>query len=486
MTTPDEANAVELLTKLAAELQDRLGDIGTFDAAYRGEHSLYFASEDFRQYFADRYKDFADNWCAVVAEAPHERLEPTGIRLEGETNGDDGLWDDWRTNDADAYADLAILDAIKSKRAFGLVWGDADGEPRITFEHPSQAIVGYDPETRERIAGAKIWRDDRFEYATLYTPDQVWKFQRENVNRGVTRSGLIVPGNIGGWQKRQPSTDDTWPLPNPLRKVPLVELPNRPQLLGEPLSDIAGALSMQRAINLIWSQLFLATDNASWPQKVVMGAERPTIPVLDEDGQPIGERPIDLKKFAVDRVQWIEDPKAKIGEWSAANLEAYTKIIDKAVAHLAAQTRTPATYFLLGGTVANLSADAIKALETGLVKRTEEKTQHFGRGIRDLFELVALVRGDDAKASAVRRGKVLWKDVENRSDAQVADALQKKKDIGYPLRYLLELDGLNPPEIDRVMQMARDEANDPLTQHLLRGAGLGGTPGATADADLGE
>lgn len=461
--------ALATMTKLGDELRRRQPDVDTFSKAYLGDFRLHYASDDFRDFFASRYSKFADNWCGIVADAPHERLEITGIRLKGDEGGDDALWDTWRENDADALSDLAFLDAIIAKRSYALVWGTEDDDAQITWEHPSQAIVGYDPETRARVAGAKVWCDDDHEYATLYLPDEIWKFQRNRLTNGVTDSGLYVVGLDGGWSPRAEGV-----IANPLGKVPLVEFANRPRLIGEPISDIAGTLSMQHAINLIWSQLFVALDSASWPQRVIYGAEMPTIPVLDADGNEIGERPIDLKKFAQDRAIWLEDPNTKISEWSATNLKAYTDITEIAVGHIAAQTRTPAHYLLIGGTIANVSGDAMKALETGLVKRTEEKTQHFGRAAREVFELVALAQNDPGKAAAVRGGEVLWRDVENRSDAQRADALSKKSGIGYPLRYLLELDGLPPTEVERVMQMAREESIDPILSQIVRGSGAAG------------
>jgi hypothetical protein len=356
------------------------------------------------------------------------------------------------------------------------VWGDEDDEPRITWEHPSQAIVGYDPETRARVAGAKVWADDDREYATLYLPDEVWKFQRPRVT-----SNLVGPNGQpfvtleGSWELRAEGVID-----NPLGKVPLVELANRPRLVGEPHSDIAGTLAMQHAINLLWAQLFAVSDEATIGQRIILGAEQPVMPILNSDGDVIGEKPVDLKKFRQDTIAFISDPTAKAFEWTPANLKVFTDVIEIMVGHIAAQTRTPAHYLLIGGTIANVSGDAMKALETGLVKRTQEKTQHFGRAIRDVFELVALAQGDSGKAAAVRGGQVLWRDVENRSDAQRADALAKKKDIGYPLRYLLEQDGLSPAEIDRVMDMVREEQSDPILSQIMKDAA-----GGNADAGAG-
>lgn len=484
MATPEQAASI--LNKLVDELRRRQQDdskagygVDTLEKAYRGEFKLQFASEDFSEFHADRYKNFADNWCGIVADAPHERLEPIGIRLKGEKDGDGSLWDTWLENDADALSDLAFLDAIIAKRAFALVWGTEDDEARITWEHPSQAIVSYDPETRERVAGAKVWGDDDNEYATLYLPDEVWKFERARTNTNLILSETARATLDGNWTARAEGV-----IPNPLGKVPLVELANRPRLMGEPHSDIAGALAGQHGLNLFWAETFAVADEATIGQRLITGAEKPVMPVLDENQNVIGEKEIDLRKWRRDRIGWLEDPTARAHEWQPAKLDPFTAVIEIMIGHIAAQTRTPAHYLLIGGTMANVSADAMKALETGLVKRTEEKTQHFGRAIRDVFELVALVEDDPEKAKAVRGGKVLWKDVENRSDAQVADAALKDSQIGLPLQYILEKRyNLPPAEIERVMDMVRENQNDPVAQALINELGSGNTDTPAADSE---
>ena len=464
MATPSEAAAI--LNRLVEELGRRWSEIDELDRAYAGDFRLQFASEDFRDFFADRYRRFSDNWCGVVADAPHERLEITGVRLPGQNDGDEELFDWWRRTNSDAGSDLAFLDAIIAKRAFALVWGDSEGRPIVTWEHPSQAIVGYDPATRERVAGAKFWSDESTDFATLYLPSEVWKFQRPTMRTGVDPQFHEVSGPIldGGWDLREEGV-----IPNPLGMVPLVEFQNKPRLARDPHSDIAGTLAMQHAINLFWGELFAVADEATLGARGIIGAERPVMPILDADGNVVGEKPIDLKKWRRDHFGWIEDPNAKPFEWKPAALEPFTNVIDIMVGHIAAQTRTPAHYLLIGGTLANISADAMKALETGLVKRTQEKTQHFGRAARDVFELIALVLDNPGKAADVRGGLTLWKDVENRSDAQLADAALKDAQIGLPLQYILERRyNLSPSEIKRVMDMRSAELTDPLLAEIRR------------------
>jgi hypothetical protein len=285
--------------------------------------------------------------------------------------------------------------------------------------------------------------------------------------------------------------DEPNPQPNPMGVVPIVELPNRPMLAGEPVSDIAGVIAMQDAVNLLWAQLFTAADYASFPQRIVLGAEVPEIPILDETGQIVGSRPVDMERFAVDRVMFFTGDDVKVTEWTAANLEAYTNVMEVAVGHIAAQTRTPQHYLI--GKMANLSGDALLAAETGLVKRVEEKQIWFGQALREMFRLIALAQGDDSKAKAIAGGRVLWADAESRSQAQQADALLKLKQIGFPFEFLALRFGITPTELADILLMREKElqadpmgaftslmARDPAQGDTTNGSKLEGAKAPTA------
>ena len=486
MATLEQAQ--RLVAELAMELRRRRPEMWRHDDYYRGEHRLMFASDQFRKFFGDRYKKFSDNWTQVVADAPVERLNVSGFRLAGEDSGyDTELWSDWIANDCDEQSDLAFLEAVITGRAFALVWGDQDDNPIITFEHPAQCIVSYDMETRQRAAGLKLWSDDEYAYATLYLPDEVWKFQeRQTLPYWVKH--FEGPYYQPVWDLRDGVGQN--PIPNPLGCVPLVELQNRPRLIAEPMSDVRGVVAMQDAINLTWAYLFNATDFASMGQRVVTGAERPKQPILDSNGQPVGEKDVPLERFVVDSIAWIEDEGAKPFQWQAANLEAFTPIISLGVDHIAAQTRTPPHYLV--GKMANISADGMKAAETGLVMRSKEKTVSFGRGVREIGRLSALVRGNEAKAKAIAGGTVLWRDVESRSEAQLVDSLLKLKQVGFPFEFLCERYGLSPTEIARVVELRKQEAlTDPLALLVGDDVGMtaevtpsGGAAGGTANGGV--
>jgi hypothetical protein len=459
-----EAEALRLIGLLEDELRTRRTEIDRNERYYRGKQPLRFASDEFKKYHGQRYQGFADNWVQVVADAPVERLTVTGVMPTGATQADPESWRVWQMNGLDADSQLGFLGAVNSGRAFVLVWGDPEDPetPQVTFEDASQCIVAYEPGSRRnRIAALKRWEDGGDDYATLYLADEVWKFKRARSGQAQKSTGLQdVDDELKKWELRD-SGEEPNPQPNPLGVVPMVELLNRPTLVGEPVSDISGVIAIQDAVNLLWAQLFTTSDYASFPTRIVLGAERPVVPVLDASGTIVGERPVDMEKFAVDRVQFFTGDNVRTEEWSAANLNAYADIIETAVGHIAAQTRTPAHYLI--GKMANLSGDALIAAETGLVKRVDEKQLWFGQALREVFRLIALAQGDEVKAEAISGGRVLWADAQSRSQAQLTDALLKLKTLGFPFEFLALQYGLTPTEVVDLMAMREKESmSDPM------------------------
>lgn len=425
-TTPQQALA--LLERLHKELQSRQKQLRQAADYYDGKHPLAYASPQFASYWGGLFESFSDNWCGVVVDSKTERLVVRGVRI-GQKSADEETHRVWQTNGLDADSGLAFVDAIAQGRSFALVWGDPDDPdtPAVTFESAHEAVVAYEPGSRRRrVAALKCWvdHDEYTEHATLYLADSVWKFSHQStVSRILERTpakGAYAAGPV--WTLRDLDEDN--PQPNPMGLVPMVELPNRQRLGKEPCSEIETIIPLQNGVNVLWSHLITASDFAAFPQRVIMGMEVPTKPVIDPNtGKVIAKEPVDLQKFALDRILWLEDPEATIGHWVAADLENYSKVIETAVGHIAAQTRTPQHYLV--GKMANLSAEALKAAETGLVSTVKEKQLYFGESIREVCRLIALCQGDEGKAEEMRTANVIWQDPESRSDAELADALGK-------------------------------------------------------------
>jgi hypothetical protein len=478
----DAATAAAKLNRLARELAEREKEVKKRLAYFRGEHPLKYASPEFRTYFGSQYAGFCDNWVAPVINAPTERMNLLGIRLDDDGREvDPDLERVMRANDGERGTSELFVIALATGRAFASVWGDPDDEdtPRVTFERPDQAIVEYG-DRRQRVAGMWMWRDDRYEYATLDDGTNLWKFQRLAYGGdGRLRSGLVLPSTaVGGWHPRE-VRNEPWPVPNPMGVVSLVELSNHCLLDSDnPLSDIDGVIAMQDAINLIWAYLMNALDYASLPQRVVTGSDIPTVPVLDENGVVKGRRPVELDQLIRDRILWVPNPNAKTAEWSAAALDVFSAVIERAIEHIAAQTRTPPHYLI--GKIQNVAAEALTAAETGLVSKTGERITYLSPGVKEIYRLIALAQDDEAKAAAVRSGTLIWKDIQFRGLGQLVDALVKMSQIGFPFEWIAEQYGLTPPEVERVIRMRKAEQEQDPVAAIARE--LGGGDGRALDS----
>jgi hypothetical protein len=479
--------ALQLVATLELELTMRASWADEADDWYRGNHRLRFASDEFRDYFAQRYHGFADNWVTVVADAPVERMTVTGFQLDGKP--DDAAWDVWQRNNLDCDSQLGFLASVLAGRSFVLVWGDPDDPdtPCVTFEDSGQAIVGYYPGSRyRRRAALKRWQDGNRMYCTLYTADELWRFERP-------LSRVEKPFNLAQfdeeaeqWLPRDPyDLNEPNPQPNPMGLVPMVEIANRPMLAREPVSDVQTIIPLQHSINLLWAHLFTASDFAALAQRFVIGAETPKVPVYADDGiTQVGTKAVSLEEYKRARLLWIQDEGATAGSWPAANLQIFSDVIETAIGHVAAQSRTPQHYLI--GKMSNVGSDTLLAAEAGLTKRVGEKLLWSGASLREVMRLVALAQGDQKRADAYRSGKVLWADTESRSQAQLVASLVQLKSIGWPFEDLARRFGLTQEEVEQLVKMRdKEQQNDPLLAMLgTKELGTSGLVGRGGDPSL--
>lgn len=459
----DAVAALKLTKRMHERLMRRRPVLQRYEDYYLGKQPLAFATREWKKANAQRYLGFSDNWCRPVVDAVAERIRHSGIKSE-DRELQRLMWDWWQRNDMESQSSNGFLATLYGSRSYVSVWGDTDGQPVLQWEHAGQVEIEYEPGNfRRRKAALKVWVDDDYEYATLYTKETIWRWQRK-------REESLVAGLSQVQQLRSSSSQADWlPLDarhgkwtdrNILGEVPFVEIPNRPLLFGDPVSEIAPVAPLQDAINLLWAYLFLAADYASMPARVVLGQGPPRIPLFNERGEPMGHKVVDIKDLQEKRLLYLENPNAKIGAWEAAKLDVFTDVIEQAVGHIAAQTRTPPTYLITRTGMSNVSSEGLKASEIGLVKKVLEFQTFATPAIREIYRLAAIVNGEDGLSDAVLDTTVSWMNPEIRSEAQLADALMKKRSMGYPLEYLLELDGLSPKDVDRVLNMARTEQDD--------------------------
>ena len=186
-------------------------------------------------------------------------------------------------------------------------------------------------------------------------------------------------------------------------------------------------------------------------------------PVFDDDGQPV---PADINLNAR-RFLFAEDHEAKFGSLPGTALSGYIESIDMSIRHLAAVSQTPPHYLL--GQIANLSAEALTAAETALSRKVEEFKHSFGESWERVFRLAAEMDGEAVSADDFS-GEVIWRDMENRSLAQSADALGKMADnLGIPKRGLWpRVPQVTANELEMWENLADEDPEIAMAQSMAR------------------
>ena len=162
--------AAARVNALYAELKVRREPVAKRERYFKGEQPLRYASPEFQRFHGERFAGYSDNWCGVVGSAAPELTEFASIHL-----GDDAedlsadervLLRDWNLNDGQSKSSQGFLSGAVTSRSFSMVWGSRDDEPVLTWEHASQAIVGYEADGSSQRDALKAWVEDEREYAT--------------------------------------------------------------------------------------------------------------------------------------------------------------------------------------------------------------------------------------------------------------------------------------------------------------------------------
>lgn len=439
-----------MLNRLLVALDERQRSVKQLEAYYEGDHPLPVMPTSNAALQAETaYRRLLQmgrtNWVKLVADAPAERLQVTGFRSGLEQAADAEVWGIWQANQLDADSALVHSTALVTGQAFALVWADANGQPKITPEHPSQCIVAYERGTRrERAAGLKAWRDDSGKIcATLWTRDWVLKYESEKESESL----------IGNDWVRRETPGEPWPARNPLGVVPLVEFranPSlRPAVLGGGCGEFEPVLDIQDRINRVLFTRLLAGEFGAFRQRWVVGMD---LEVDAETGRV--DEPF---RAAIDRLWMVDDPDVKFGEFSATDLRPFIDAVEADVTHLAAITKTPPHYLL--GKEVNISAEALKASEAGLVAKTARHRDQFSEAWEEVLRLAVAVRDPKDPRAQDLASMVIWRDIEQRTWGETVDAILKMQALGVPQEALWErLPGVTPQDIARWQTMSASAA----------------------------
>ncbi|MFJ9900258.1 phage portal protein [Streptomyces sp. NPDC091280] len=393
---------------------------------YEGEQQkLAFSQARFKSAFADVFEQWRDNFCAMIVDSTNERLHVDSFRLPDSPGTDKDAREFWQRSSMDAFSNSVHLDALIQGTSYVLVWADRNGDPTITPVSGEQMAVQYKAGSLTELEAAARFYMDSWgrQIATLWTETYVYE----------------IPVGETDWDKGQVAR-------NPLGLVPVVPFANRARLLGASFSDLANVIPIQDAINKTLMDALTASEFAAFPQRWVTGLEIQE----DENGTPI-----EPFQVAVDKLLQAEDPGAKFGSFSPADLSNYAALVSLLLQHMAAVSRTPHHYFLVNSGSAP-SGESLISAEAGLVAKVRERMLHFGEAWEKVLRLCFAVKRD--KRQSAYGMETVWKDPEYRTEAQHIDALLKLKQLNVPEEQLWSDAGYSAAQIVSFREMRKEDA----------------------------
>jgi hypothetical protein len=441
------ADDIEWALKAIAQHRE---DYQLYSDYMHGEHRLTFATQEYKAAFKQLLEGLRCNICPSVVYAITDRLQIEGFGVQDgtpESTGQDA-WDLWQQRNLDHQANILHDEAVSAGDAFLLVWPDQDGTPRFYPHTALEMAHKHDDERTEVITlAAKLWRDGKQRYRlTLYYADRIEKYRtRQDSHETPTRAQAFEPYR---GIDRKTGMPEAWPIDNPYDQVPVFHFAFDSATHKHGCSEIKDVIPMQDLLNKTIADMAVAGEFGAYPQRYLLGIEQDE----DENGNP---KPLPFKA-GIDRLLTVANPDVKAGQFDAANLEAYTKVIDAFFAMVARVKGIPLSYFFMSGDAP--SGEALKTAESRLTKRVEKTMRSFGESWELAMGFALKVTGvADARLNAT------WAAPESRNDKDEVDVLDVKHNkLGISLEQTWREAGYSQQEIDEMTQEKAKAAPQPL------------------------
>lgn len=215
--------------------------------------------------------------------------------------------------------------------------------------------------------------------------------------------------------------------------------------------------------------LLMAQHYAAFRQRWVTGMAIPETP----EGEPF-----EPWNAAVNRVWQAESPDANFGDFAETRLDGYLNSRKAALSIISAIAQMPPHALLVSDGISNLSAEALAAIESGLMRKVGERKTSFGESNEQMLRLASLAAGDRAGWEDTA-AQIRWRDTESRSLAQVADALGKMAQmLAIPPRALWErIPGVETQDIQRWERIAEEDGGLAALTQLMQQQESNAQPG---------
>jgi hypothetical protein len=429
-------DTAKTLLKLREQEQPRLQKISAY---MRGEASSVYVPKGARQEYRWLIKRAKVNVLPLVVTVVAQALYVDGYRPAG-SDENTQAWKSWQANRMDARQHGLHRTALK----YGVGY---------TVVMPGKPVPVISPKSPLRMTA--FYRDPVDDEWPEYAVEETFL----NTLKGRIRSVLLYDDNFRYRLEGEAKSGGKLRLVAPpeehgLGVCPVVRYTNGDDLDGDDCirGEVEPLIEMQDQLNATTFNLLMAQQYAAFRQRWVTGMAPP----LDENGSPM--EPFNA---SVSRLWVAEDADTKFGEFGQTSLDGYLSSAEATVRHIATVSQTPPHHLL--GQMANLSAEALAAAESGLQRKISERKSSFGESHEQTLRLAALA-AKDRKGWEDVHAQIVWRDTEARALASTVDALGKLAQmLQVPPQELWErIPGVTQTDVQRWKKTA--ERADPREQ----------------------
>jgi hypothetical protein len=336
-------------------------------------------------------QDFNGNYCGIVIDKMAGRLHVSEI-----TTGDVAIDEDWlapmlERNDFDNLQTTTYRGAIRDADSYIMVDPETLAwTAESAYDGYSGIVAIFNPGERTPMWACKIWSES--DEADQSETMRLVVYQAGSVSywRGQAGSGEVVPDD-----RVTIESDDEITQGNnarfPIARVPIVHFANRYENYSETgESEIRAAVPLQDVYNRTLHSMVMASEFSAFrvtysigmeinPDGVVPGATLGLV-LKDSTGAVINEPTAEMLAFL---------QAVRVGQLEATDITQYINQLDKIVREISQVTQTPIYGVTADG---NLSGEALKQLEIGLIGKIIRFQQQNADAIRELVTLTAEIQ----------------------------------------------------------------------------------------------
>jgi hypothetical protein len=365
---------------------------------------------------------------------------------------DEQVWNLWTLARLPGRQFTLYRKALSLGSAYAIVGVDPRNPriPRVTIEGPETVTVEVDPgDPLTRLAALRLWHDGlrkRF-FATVYVPG--WRYHFRSIAEYKTSFTVTDEQRLGFSPEKWEQWTD--PTRSGAGSIPVVPYVNGDEG-EEPSAEFAGAgIDIQDRLNLTVLNRLTAERFGAFRQKAL------TNYVPEED--PVTGLPVSPFNLGADQILTVPPPEPgeaepKLFDLAQTDTGNMIRGTEQDMRAFAATTRTP-VYYLPGGDMVNLSADAIAALDAGHISKIKQRMSNWSASHQETLQLMCEVAQLDKTITA---GEIAWSRPENFHWAVVGDYVVKMKSAGVPLSIIMEEIGWSPARVEQLRsEMAAEQ-----------------------------